>query len=172
MRTSPRRVSHGVALAAAALLSGAPFAQEAAAKEEAPKAGADWQHWHANSDVTDIPSVQRGARNFVSYCLGCHSLKYERYSRMGTDLGISSELLDKFLVPPGEKATNYILTTMPATDSEAWFGKSPPSASNSVSRWGRSAGARCDTRWRSSRRRTCSSGTLSRTTAERSWWRR
>ena len=23
-------------------------------------------------------SLQRGARNFISYCLGCHSLKYER----------------------------------------------------------------------------------------------
>lgn len=129
MRTSPRRVSQGVALAAAALLSGAPFAQEAAAKEEAPKAGADWQHWHANSDVTDIPSVQRGARNFVSYCLGCHSLKYERWSRLGIDLLIPADLLQKDLIPPGDKATDYILTSMPAADSATWFGKTPPDLS-------------------------------------------
>jgi ubiquinol-cytochrome c reductase cytochrome c1 subunit len=30
-----------------------------------------------------LASLQRGARNFMGYCLGCHGLKYERYSRLG-----------------------------------------------------------------------------------------
>jgi len=110
-------LAHGAAAAAA---------EEAAASGEAAKFGADWQSWHANTNVTDMPSVQRGARNFVSYCLGCHGLKYQRWSRLGTDLSIPEELLQKDLVPPGDKSTDYILTTMPTKDAETWFGKAPP----------------------------------------------
>ena len=75
-----------------------------------------------------VISVQRGARNFVSYCLGCHSLKYERWSRLATDLSIPTEL-QKDLVPPGDKATDYILTTMPEADAVVWFGRSAPDLS-------------------------------------------
>ena len=45
------------------------------------------------------------------------------------DLAIPPDLLNKFLVQPGDKDTNYILTTMPAADAEAWFGKTPPDLS-------------------------------------------
>ena len=68
---------------AAVLLPGGAWA----ADEAGGKPGADWQSWHADTDVADLASVQRGARNFVAYCLGCHSLKYERWSRLGKDLG-------------------------------------------------------------------------------------
>ncbi len=70
--------------------------------------------------------MQRGARNFVSYCLGCHSLKYERWSRLAQDLGVPPRLLEQDLLPPGDKPAQYILTSMPAQDAEAWFGKTPP----------------------------------------------
>jgi ubiquinol-cytochrome c reductase cytochrome c1 subunit len=134
MRTDAARVwgSAGTLLAAALLtmaLAGgtARAAEEAGAGDETPKGfGADWQKWRANNDVTDMPSVQRGARNFVSYCLGCHSLKYERWSRLGSDLKIPDTLLQQDLLPPGDKATDYILTSMPASDSATWFGKTPP----------------------------------------------
>jgi len=130
MRTELKRVWQAAALVASAVLAGGVAAEEAAAaKEEAPKAGADWMHWHANTSVTDLASVQRGARNFTSYCLGCHSLKYERWSRLGADLAIPGELLQKDLMPPGDKPNQYILTTMPAADAEAWFGKTPPDLS-------------------------------------------
>src|SRR6516164_11774743 len=101
-------------------------AEEAAGANEPKKFGADWQSWHANTNVTDMPSVQRGARNFASYCLGCHGLKYERWSRLGTDLSIPGELLQKDMLPPGDKSTDYILTTMPSKDADTWFGKTPP----------------------------------------------
>ena len=101
-------------------------AEEAAGPNEPKKFGADWESWHANTNVTDTPSVQRGARNFASYCLGCHSLKYQRWSRLATDLNIPTDLLQKDLLPPGDKATDYILTTMTSKDAETWFGKTPP----------------------------------------------
>jgi ubiquinol-cytochrome c reductase cytochrome c1 subunit len=100
-----------------------------AAEEAGGKLGADWESWRADTNVSDLASVQRGARNFVSYCLGCHSLKYQRWSRLGADLKIPGELLEKDLVPPGAKATDYIETRMPAADAEAWFGKAPPDLS-------------------------------------------
>ena len=127
MRTDLVRSLLAPALLACVLARGTALAaEEAAATGEAARFGADWQSWHANTDVTDMPSVQRGARNFVSYCLGCHSLKYQRWSRLGTDLSIPTDLLQKDLVPPGDKTTDYILTSMPARDAESWFGKTPP----------------------------------------------
>ena len=91
--------------------------------------GAHWQTWHADNEVENLASLQRGARNFMGYCLGCHSLKYQRYSRTADDLQIPQEAFDKYLLPPGEKATNYILTSLPQADAEAWFGKAPPDLS-------------------------------------------
>jgi ubiquinol-cytochrome c reductase cytochrome c1 subunit len=127
------------AICSLALFSGtAPAAEDKAAEGgESAKLGADWQSWHANNDVTDLPSLQRGARNFVSFCLGCHSLKYEHWSRLGTDLVIPPEMLEKDLLPPGDKPTQYILTTMPATDAANWFGKAPPDLSLMVRARGR-----------------------------------
>jgi ubiquinol-cytochrome c reductase cytochrome c1 subunit len=110
-------------------LAVAAAAEGSTAGAPAEAAAADWQHWRLNSNVTDMASVQRGARNFTSYCLGCHSLKYERWSRLGTDLAIPEKLLQSDLMPTGDKTTDYILTTMPAADSAAWFGKTPPDLS-------------------------------------------
>jgi ubiquinol-cytochrome c reductase cytochrome c1 subunit len=117
------------ALATLVLAQGATAAEEPGAAGEAAKPGADWQSWHASTNVTDMASVQRGARNFVSYCLGCHGLKYERWSRLAADLSIPTQLLQKDLLPPGDKATDYILTSMPAKDADTWFGKTPPDLS-------------------------------------------
>jgi ubiquinol-cytochrome c reductase cytochrome c1 subunit len=120
------------ALLAALLLTVAacvPQRLPAAEQEGAARFGADWESWRADTNVADLASVQRGARNFVSYCLGCHSLKYERWSRLGADLKIPGQLLEQDLMPPAAKPAEYILTGMPAADAEAWFGKTPPDLS-------------------------------------------
>jgi ubiquinol-cytochrome c reductase cytochrome c1 subunit len=101
----------------------------AAAAEEGAGAGADWMSWRAADDVTNLASLQRGARNFMGYCVGCHSLKYERYSRLGQDIGLTPEELQQFVIAPGDKPADYILTTMPAADAATWFGKTPPDLS-------------------------------------------
>lgn len=100
-----------------------------AAEEAAKGLGSNWQHTLPKNDVADKASLQRGARNFVNYCLGCHSLKYERWSRMAQDLNIPEDLLAKDLMPPGDKPAQYVLTSMPAADAETWFGKTPPDLS-------------------------------------------
>jgi len=89
---------------------------------------AGWQR-EAGNEVANLPSLQRGARNFMSYCSGCHSLKYVRYSRVAEDLKISDKLRDELLVKPGAKATDYIVSSMPLADAQEWFGKPPPDLS-------------------------------------------
>jgi ubiquinol-cytochrome c reductase cytochrome c1 subunit len=132
LRSGGGRTLAGVLLLSAIALvpGGARTADEAAGNEQAGnKWGADWQSWRADNDVADLPSAQRGARNFVSYCAGCHSLQYERWSRLGQDLEIPTNLLEQDLLLPGDKPAQYILTSMPAQDAENWFGKTPPDLS-------------------------------------------
>ena len=84
MRASGRYLLAGVVelvlvTVASALLGTVHAAEDGAAakgEEGKPALGADWKTTHANTSVVDKASLQRGARNFASYCLGCHSLKY------------------------------------------------------------------------------------------------
>ena len=89
---------------------------------------AGWQR-EAENEVSNMPSLQRGARNFMAYCSGCHSLRFERYSRLCEDLKISGEQCDALLVRPGDKRTDYIRSSMPEKDATEWFGKAPPDLS-------------------------------------------
>jgi cytochrome c1 len=67
-----------------------------------------WENWHAGNNVADVGSLQRGARNFMNYCIGCHSLKYMRYQRMADDLEIPTAALSANLVAPGSTNLDYI----------------------------------------------------------------
>lgn len=116
------------ALMLAATLTAASVLAAPAAVAEGAHSDADWQSWKANASVTDIASLQRGARDFTGYCLGCHSLGYERWSRLGEDLKIPKALLQN-LIPPGEEPTGYIISPMIPADAEKWFGKAPPDLS-------------------------------------------
>lgn len=90
--------------------------------------GAGWQR-PADNEIGNLPSLQRGARNFMAYCSGCHSLKFVRYARVCEDLKIAASQCNEFLVRPGDKAIDYIKASMPAADATEWFGKPPPDLS-------------------------------------------
>lgn len=105
------------------------FAGAAAASESGHDAGVNWQGWRAGNDVTNTKSLQQGAANFVNYCMHCHSLRLVRWSRVAEDLKIPSELLQKTLLPAGASMTDYIHSSFPAAEAEAWFGKTPPDLS-------------------------------------------
>ena len=45
----------------------------------------------AGNDLGDQSSLQRGAALYMNYCSGCHSLKYVRYSRIASDLGLTED---------------------------------------------------------------------------------
>jgi ubiquinol-cytochrome c reductase cytochrome c1 subunit len=82
---------------------------------------------HSGADINNVESLQRGARNFMNYCSGCHSLKYLRYNRMAKDLEIPDTEL-RNLMFTSDKPFDTINTAMPA-DAEGWFGKQPPDLS-------------------------------------------
>src|SRR5688572_21480999 len=88
-----------------------------------------WRQWKADNDIRSAASLQRGARNFVNYCLGCHSLQYIRYNRIAEDLGMTEEQVRANLMFTGERWFDQVLSPMPAKNAEAWFGRAPPDLS-------------------------------------------
>ena len=83
----------------------------------------------AGNDPDNINSLQRGARNFMNYCAGCHSAKYVRFNTLGRDLDLSEDQLVENLMFNAEKTFETIQTTMPANDAARWFGTAPPDLS-------------------------------------------
>ncbi|MBW3568213.1 MAG: cytochrome c1 [Proteobacteria bacterium] len=82
-----------------------------------------------DNTLVNTASLQRGAKYFVNYCLGCHSLKYVRYQSLIDDLGITEQQLMENLMFTAEKPTEMMTTPMDAVDSERWFGVTPPDLS-------------------------------------------
>jgi ubiquinol-cytochrome c reductase cytochrome c1 subunit len=83
----------------------------------------------AGNDPDNINSLQRGARNFMNYCSGCHSAKYVRFNTLGRDLNLSEDQLIENLMFNAEKTFETIQANMPADDAKRWFGQSPPDMS-------------------------------------------
>jgi ubiquinol-cytochrome c reductase cytochrome c1 subunit len=98
----------------------------AVAKEEA---GGWREAMKADTDISSTASLQRGARNFVNYCLGCHSLQYMRYNRLAEDLNISEQQLTANLMFGGERPHDTLVSALPPADGERWFGRAPPDLS-------------------------------------------
>ena len=80
----------------------------------------------ASNDVSDIGSLQSGARNFVNYCSGCHSTKYIRFNKLQEDLQLTEEQVTKNLMFAARKTDELMVVAMPADDAERWFGQAPP----------------------------------------------
>jgi ubiquinol-cytochrome c reductase cytochrome c1 subunit len=80
-------------------------------------------------DPRDVVSLQAGARTYINYCLGCHSLQYMRYQGF-TEFGISEAQVKEYLLFTADKIGDPIRTTgfEPKT-GKAWFGVPPPDLS-------------------------------------------
>jgi ubiquinol-cytochrome c reductase cytochrome c1 subunit len=105
-------------VAALALLPGVAFA-----------AGSELKLEPANNDVHNKASLQRGARNFVNYCLGCHSAKYVRYNRVAADLGLTEQQLKDNLLFTGDSPHATMTVNISPDDAKKWFGVVPPDLS-------------------------------------------
>src|SRR3954453_19694886 len=81
---------------------------------------------HAMNDVTNQASLQRGARNFVNYCLGCHSAKYARYNRVAADIGLTEAQMTENLQFTGDSPHNTMKNGIDPNDAKRWFGVAPP----------------------------------------------
>ncbi len=83
----------------------------------------------ANNELENTASLQRGARNFMNYCVGCHSMQYVRYNRIAEDLGMSEEQLRDNLIFGVDKINANVTTAMTKEQSEKWFNAVPPDLS-------------------------------------------
>ena len=83
----------------------------------------------ANNNIKDKASLQRGAKLFVNYCMGCHSAQYVRFERLGQDLGLSDDDLKQNLMFSAEKVGETMTIAMDKDDAKKWFGVAPPDLS-------------------------------------------
>lgn len=88
-----------------------------------------YPHDSFSAQLRDKESLQRGARMFVNYCSGCHSLEFQRYNRMFTDLGIVPEVGADNLIFTGAKAVEQMHNAMDKNDAGKWFGAAAPDLS-------------------------------------------
>ena len=107
------------ALAAAALIA-QPLAALASEGGSYPPAG---------NDIRNHASLQRGARNFMNYCSGCHSAQFVRYNRVAADLGIPEKELKANLMFTSDRVYDTIKAAMRPDDARKWFGNAPPDLS-------------------------------------------
>jgi ubiquinol-cytochrome c reductase cytochrome c1 subunit len=83
----------------------------------------------ANVDVGNRASLQRGAANFMNYCLGCHSAQFVRYNRVAADLGITEQQLIDNLIFTGARPHDTMRIGINPEDARRWFGVVPPDLS-------------------------------------------
>lgn len=87
-------------------------------------------------DVRNQASLQRGAKVYMNYCSGCHSLKYLRYNQMAEGLGlvgfdgrVDEDLLKNNLIFTQAAINDPIRIALPPEDAKQWFGVVPPDLS-------------------------------------------
>jgi len=78
------------------------------------------------AELTHYPSLQKGAKLAVNYCMGCHSFKYSRWERVADDLNIPHQLMMDNMLFSGQKIGELMKIAMPAENAKAWFGAEPP----------------------------------------------
>jgi ubiquinol-cytochrome c reductase cytochrome c1 subunit len=91
------------------------------------------------NNLCDKASLQRGAKLYVNYCQGCHSLEHVRYKGMAKDIGIVSQEKDEngkrqvleVLVQDNlnfvtDNINHSMRSALPKKAAEEWFGVAPP----------------------------------------------
>ncbi len=79
------------------------------------------------ADPHDKASLQNGAKLYMNYCMGCHSLQYSRYNRVAADLGIPEDLMEANLIfDPSVKIGSLMENAMDYRTAKVWFGAAPP----------------------------------------------
>ena len=87
------------------------------------------KEYKAINNISNKASLQRGAKYFVNYCSGCHSLKYMRMSTLAKDLDIDEKIFKKNLIFSSKKIGETMTIAMNEVEAEKWFGAAPPDLS-------------------------------------------
>ena len=89
-------------------------------------AASDWPMEPMTPNLQDLPSLQNGWRLYMNYCIGCHSLKYQRYERTADDLEVPHDIVLEQLVFTGQKIGEQMTSAMQEDMAKEWFGAPPP----------------------------------------------
>ncbi|MDH5601166.1 MAG: cytochrome c1 [Gammaproteobacteria bacterium] len=80
-------------------------------------------------DLHNKESLQNGAKLFVNYCLSCHSAAYQRYNRMGDDLGLTDAQVKANLMFAADKVGETMTVALQTEDAKKMFGTKVPDLS-------------------------------------------
>ena len=82
---------------------------------------------HITPDLDDKASLQRGLKTYMNYCMGCHSLQYQRFVRTAKDLDIPDALiLEHLAFDPETKIGDLMENSISQENAKFWFGAPPP----------------------------------------------
>jgi len=95
--------------------------------------GGEAPYWEQPKiNMGDKASLQRGAKLFANYCMGCHQAQYHRWMHVSEDLGIPEDVVEENLIwttdAQGKKDRVGTLMTNAMSNEygEQVFGKAPP----------------------------------------------
>lgn len=87
----------------------------------------------ASPDLQDQASLQNGLKLYVNYCLGCHTLSYQRFSRTASDLNIPQTLMEEVVMFSSAAAFDDPMhNALKAEEATQWWGAVPPDLSLTV----------------------------------------
>jgi ubiquinol-cytochrome c reductase cytochrome c1 subunit len=98
----------------AGMVSGASAAAGGIAWDKFPK-----------EKMTDVASLQNGAKLFVNYCLNCHSAAFMRYNRL-RDIGLTENQIKSNLMFSTDKVGDVMKVSLDPKQAKEWFGAAPP----------------------------------------------
>ncbi len=93
----------------------------------ASSGGIEWDKF-PKEKMSDMASLQHGAKLFVNYCLNCHSAAYMRYNRMH-DIGLTDADIKNNLLFAADKVGETMKASIDPKEAKAWFGANPPDLS-------------------------------------------
>jgi ubiquinol-cytochrome c reductase cytochrome c1 subunit len=79
-------------------------------------------------EPADLVSLQSGARLYVNYCLGCHSVQYMRYGGL-TEIGLTEQQIKDHLLFTADKIGEPMKGPLDPKTGKRWFGVAPPDLS-------------------------------------------
>ena len=74
----------------------------------------------AQVSLNNQGAIQRGAKYFVNYCMGCHAAEYVRYQLL-ENTGLTAQQIKDNLIFDSSKVSDLMKTALPQQDAVTWF---------------------------------------------------
>jgi ubiquinol-cytochrome c reductase cytochrome c1 subunit len=79
----------------------------------------------APNRMSDLASLENGAKLFVNYCLNCHSAAFMRFNRL-KDIGLTDQQIKDNLLFTTDKVGETMKASIDPKGAKEWFGGLPP----------------------------------------------